>query len=245
MRKFLIFLMLIFLWLNPLCLRAAPPLYFISYDLGPLYTNLGTTQSLNLLNNLGNTYIATRCWQNNGGTFMFGIGKQWYNNIKLHLTINSSLRYLQTSDIAFGGNVWQLHSAQLNNLSYNYQTKTQLFLFDNLISWTQHSFQPGLIVGVGLSTNSAYNYHETPLNNRAAGMLQPFSNNSTTKFAYDLGLALDYQLKGAVLELAYRFIDAGDAHLGVTPLQNTPDRLGTGNLYYNYISFGGRFYYAL
>ncbi|MCH9689295.1 MAG: hypothetical protein K0U24_03940 [Gammaproteobacteria bacterium] len=87
-------------------------------------------------------------------------------------------------------------------------------------------------------------YQAAPLYNHATSALQTFTDKKTGQFAYEVGAGLDYFiLKPAVIELAYRLIGAGKGYLGYSPLQNTTDRLSTGNIYYHTISLGIRLYY--
>jgi hypothetical protein len=214
---------------------------FVSVDATTMFTRLGTTQSVNLFNQLGNTYVADKHWDNKT-TVMFGAGATTYQ--KKQLVFNTGLRYLATAGFLSNGNVWQLNSAQFNNLSYNYRVKSDLVFVENAISCAQYLIQPSFILGLGYALNTASAYQTTPLYSYAASALQTFTDKKTSALAYEIGAGLDYLLlKPAVIALAYRFMSAGKGDLGYSPLQNTAARFSTGNIYYHTISLGIRLYY--
>ncbi len=214
---------------------------FMSVDASTFFTKPGITQNINLFNNLGNTYVAAKHWDNKT-TLLFGVGATTYQ--KNNIIFNTGLRYLATSDILLNGNVWQLNQAQFNNLSYNYRVKSDLLLVENAISYAQYVIQPSFILGLGYAKNTASAYQTSPIYNHAATANQAFTDKSTSQLAYEIGAGLDYYLlKPAVIELAYRFIGAGKGYLGYSPLQNTSNRFSTGNIYYQTISLGIRLYY--
>ncbi|MDX2345439.1 MAG: hypothetical protein QNK11_00995 [Legionella sp.] len=215
---------------------------FVSVDATTLFTRLGQTQSINLINNLGNTYVADKHWDNKT-TVMFGAGATTYQ--KNNLIFNTGLRYLSTSNFLLNGNVWQMNSAAFNNLAYQYRVKSDLILVENAISYAKNLLlQPSFILGLGYASNTADSYQVSALYNHASEPLQTFSGKRSAQLAYEIGAGLDYfVLKPAVIELAYRFIGAGKGYLGYSPLQNTTARLSTGNIYYHTISLGIRLYY--
>lgn len=215
---------------------------FISLDALALFSKPAHTQSVNLLGTMGNTYVGTQQWQSDGSV-MVGLGLNTYQHADIDL--NTSLRYLPTFNIPSHGEVWQLKSPRFRNLAYTYDTDSNLFLMDNIVTWTKHRLQPGLIVGLGLASNSTSNYRETPLNKHAAPALDHFTNSTMTQFAYELGAVLDYPFKQFIVECAYRYIDAGHGQLGLSPLQNTLEHLSTGPLQYHTISLGVRIHHAL
>ncbi len=226
--------------LNQTAMATTVPL-FVSVDATTFFTRLGTTEQVNLMGNLGNTYVPSKHWDNKT-TVMFGAGATTYE--KNNVLVNTGVRYFSTSDLLATGTVWQLNTPAFNNLTYSYRVKSDLILVEDAVSWSRFILQPNFIVGLGYANNTVSQYQEKPLYRHAAPGLQSFTNDSTSQLAYEVGVGLDYLiLKPAVIELAYRFVGAGKGYLGYSPIQNTKDRLSTGNIYYHTISLGIRLYY--
>ncbi len=214
---------------------------FVSVDATTFFTRLGTTEQVNLMNGLGNTYVADKHWDNKT-TVMFGAGAITYD--RSNIIFNTGVRYFSTSNLLVEGNIWQLHMPEFNNLSYSYRVKSDLILAENAISYTKHMIQPNFILGLGYASNKAGDFRPSPLYSHAAPALKVFTSERTAQFAYEVGAGIDYALlKPAVIELAYRFIGAGKGYLGYSAIQNTEERLSTGNIYYQTISLGIRLYY--
>ena len=221
----------------------ASPVAFVSLDAVTLLSDISHTQAINLFDTLGNTYITAHQWQHDESVLL-GIGLRTYQQDGLD--VNTSLRFLPMGTRAIHGDVLQLYSPRFRNLSYTYDVSTQLLLLDNIMTWTAHRLQPGLIAGLGRASNSATHYQETPLNEHAAPSLDHFSNQTRVQLAYELGAVLDYACnKDVIIEVAYRYLDAGQGQLGLSPLQNTLDHLSTGPLRYQTLSLGVRFSHAL
>ena len=173
---------------------------------------------------------------------MLGVGFKilQYNQID----INTGVRYIPQVTLPSKGDVLQLHSPLFRNLSYAYDLTSNFWLADNTITWTKHRLQPGFIIGVGGATNTLTNYQEASLNNHSAPSLDHFKNSRNTQFAYELGAVLDYTLDEITFECAYRYLNAGHAQLGLSPLQNTTAHLTSGLIQYNAVSLGVRFNHA-
>ncbi|MDF1678797.1 MAG: hypothetical protein P1U32_08910 [Legionellaceae bacterium] len=214
---------------------------FVSVDATTLFTQIGRTEQVNLLNGFGNTYVPLKHWDNKT-TVMFGVGATTYN--KNHIQFNTGARYFSTTHMRVGGTVSSLNMPAFNNLAYNYRVKSDLVWAENAVSYTRAIVQPNIIVGLGYASNRASQYQVPPLYSQAAASVQTFTDNTTSQLMYEVGAGIDWLvLKPAVIELAYRFIGAGKAYLGYSPTQTTTDRLSTGDIYYQTISLGIRLYY--
>lgn len=226
----------------PVVFATTWPAVFVSIDPALLFTNPGITQEINLYNGIGNTYIdQTKGIQSS--TVSLGIGIRSYQSEQLQ--VNTSWRYVPVPSLPLQGQIWQLKSPLFNDLAYSFKVKSNLLLVDNIISWTRHRLQPGVILGLGMSTNTTGGYHEIPLTDSAAPSLQVVNGARTAQIAYELGAVLDYSMDRAVIELAYRYVNAGTGYLQPSQLQNTMDRLSTGQLNYRLVSIGIRAYYEL
>ena len=211
---------------------------FIAVDGVAVVADPAHTQDVALMSTLGNTYIASSQWQQDE-SMMLGLGLRTYQ--REGLNVNTSLRFLPMINMVGRGDVLQLRSPQFHNLAYTYDITSHLLLVENMITWTRHRVQPGLIVGLGRASNTASNYHETSLFNHASSGLVLFSDNTKAQFAVEWGAVLDFPFKGVIIECAYRYIDAGQGQLGLSSLQNTSEHLSTGSLHYHAVSLGVRF----
>jgi hypothetical protein len=216
------------------------PTAFISVDAATLFAEPGHTQAVALLNTLGNTYVLNDQWQHDE-SIILGMGITTYQHHDIE--INTSARYIAQVIMPIQGDVLQLHAERFRNLTYRYDVASSFWLSDNTITWTKHRLQPGIILGVGAALNKASNYHEKALNKHSAPSFSPFANRHTTQLAYEIGAVLDYSIQAVVFECAYRYLNAGEALLGLSSLQNTENHLSTGPLHYNVISLGVRIHY--
>lgn len=217
------------------------PDFFVSLDGAWLLSQPGKTQEINLFDDLGNTYRAYPYTANNN-TLIVGAGFRIYKNEWLQS--NLSLRYLPMTGMTIKGEVWQLNSREFNNLVYEYTLQSHIILVENIMTWSQHHVQPGIIFGLGNTTNITSDFNETAIYDHTVAT-EYFPGARNNQFTYEVGAALDYALSNMTLECAYRYINAGAGHLGLSSIQNTTDLLSTGQLHYHSLSLGVRIYYAL
>lgn len=227
----------------PVVFATTSPTVFVSIDTARLFTHPGITQDINFNNDIGNTYV-NKTNQLHNNTISLGVGLRPYKNEQLQ--ISTGLRFVPVSPLLLQGQIWQLKSPLFDDLGYSFQVKSNVLLVENIISWTRHYLQPGVILGLGMSTNTTGGFSEIPLTDSAATSLQTVNGARSTQLAYELGAALDYTIdSGAVIALAYRYINAGSGHFQPFSLQNSADRLLTGTLKYHLVSIGIRAYYEL
>ena len=101
-----------------------------------------------------------------------------------------------------------------------------------------HTFKkiwhPYITAGVGEAFNNAYAYIETPIISSDVPMTEPFSSHSTKAFTYFAGLGLDVDVGEHLRAGAgYRFLDLGQASLGMTPLQDSTNTISHSHLHAN------------
>lgn len=219
---------------------AAPLPFFLSIDPALVLTSPGITQDINFTDTLGNTYI-NKTKGIKKDSLSVAAGVRFYSN--RHWQLSTGIRYLPVNRFVLEGQIWQLKSPLFDELGYTLQVKSNLLLIDNIISWTQYAIQPGIILGLGHSYNTTDKFFEVALAESAAPSLQTANGFRKSQCAYELGAVLDYSRENAVIELAYRYINAGTGQLQAFSLQNTRDRFSTGTLYYHMISVGIRAYY--
>ncbi|MCH9689294.1 MAG: hypothetical protein K0U24_03945 [Gammaproteobacteria bacterium] len=80
---------------------------FLSVDATNFVTKIGETQSVNLINTIGNTYVPNKHWEDKTSV-LFGVGATTYQNN--NMIFNTGLRYLNMSNMLSNGNVWQLNT---------------------------------------------------------------------------------------------------------------------------------------
>ena len=220
----------------------AKPLLFFNIDPSLVLVKPGMTQNINFYNDVGNTYINSSGLKKSG-TVSLALGLRSYQN--KNFDTHTGIRYLPIADNVVDGQIWQLKSPLFNDIAYSYQVKSSILVIDNILSWTRYKFQPGLILGLGVAKNSTDAFQEVALENSSTISLQNLSGNTNYRFSYEIGFALDYAFDRFLVELAYRYINAGSSDFQAFPLSNTSDKLSTGTLNYNIISLGMRAYYAL
>lgn len=239
MNKKTIFLILILAFFTKIS-QAKPIPIFASLDLSQVFTAPGATQQVTLFNDLGNTYVADNN-VHNILSFMVGVGATTFQT--KHIKFDDSIRFMPIGSVPVSGYVWELYTPAFTNLAYKYRLKSDILLFENAVSWTSSPLRPSFILGVGRATNRVSYYEEYALNNYTIILSEKFKNSKSTELAYEIGVGLDYPIKKAVIELAYRFVNVGQASLGLSPSQNSTDRLSTGQINYHTINLGARFYY--
>lgn len=238
--KFVILLFCTVKW--SIIFAAAIPQFFVSIDPAWVMGNPGKTQEINIEPGLGNIYL-DQTGTRRSITVSPGIGLRSYQNGAFQ--INTALRFVPVSSMSLHGQIWQLKSPLFNDLGYQLQAKTNALLFDNMISWRHHCWQPGIILGLGVSRNTTKEFHEISLTDTAFPSLQTVNGASVSRMATELGAALDYSMEPIIFEFAYRYINAGTGQLQSFPLQNTTDVFSTGKLKYHMISLGIRAYYEV
>ena len=242
MRKFAVNILIVLVLLSPIAYASKWPELFVSIDPALLLTNPGITQEINFYDNLGNTYVDETNWKQ-AASVSLALGLRAYQN--QNFQINTSLRYVPVADVYLNGQIWQLKSPLFNDVDYNFHVRSNLLLIDNIISWTHYHFQPGLILGLGMSTNTTSRFQEWPSIDSGAISLQQVTGSRNHQFAYEIGAVLDYSMDKAVIEFAYRYMNAGSGYFQSFSLQNTADQLSTGVLNYHMLSIGIRAYYEL
>ncbi len=216
---------------------------YLRVDPALLFTQPGLTQELSLYNGIGNTYVTSHEWTNEGTAF-FGFGVRSFSSDAWQL--NTSFSYLPVSNFPDNGQIWQLNSPLFNDLDYSYQVKSDVFLIENLLTLTQSRFQPGILLGLGYAVNKTSGFQQLPLSNTAVPSSLVFNGSQTNQFSFEFGAVLDYACyRKLTIELAYRYLNVGKGYFESSTLQDTNDALSTGTLVHHIVSLGIRAYYDL
>lgn len=208
----------------------------ISIDGGPTWERAGQTQTLFLTQNVQNTYTAqNKTNQLNTGELFVGVHRALSSQYRGEFGL--SIAAMTTATIH--GELWQDASAEFNNFTYSWKANdTRLSVKGKLVReaiW--HDLSPYVSVGLGVGFNHAGHYQSTPLISEA--IADPnFSSNTTTAFAYAVGVGVQHALNQHLhAGIGYEFVDWGKNALSRAPGQT----MGTGpymnHLYTNGLMF--------
>jgi len=190
----------------------------VSVSLGSDRANVYSTKTITFITPFQNSYIGTNHYDTEpviglflGGetTFLQNWAWQW------------GVSYFQSSSFEEDGNVNQFANPAFNNFTYQYQIQSRRVSLEAKLS---HAFRqiwhPYLSAGAGEAFNDAYAYTETPLSSAAVPMSPSFAGHTTKSFTYSAGVGIDVDMAEHVrVGAGYRYVNLGNASLGVTPLQ--------------------------
>tara|TARA_R110000868_G_scaffold8205_3_gene42517 strand:+ start:113216 stop:114004 length:789 start_codon:yes stop_codon:yes gene_type:complete len=180
----------------------------------------------------------------NHGVFNYQLGTGYQMATKRFWfpLIQAGLLYSQQLSATVKGHDYlEFQSSDFNNYSYQYSISTwQLFanVKADIVDW--HGLSPYVEAGIGVDQNTANGYASTP----KAPVVQPglaYGNNTTTNFAWRLGLGLDYHVnKVFTVYAGYQYSGLGNAYLdsAATDSGQTGRGPGQANLATNTWLFG-------
>lgn len=137
----------------------------------------------------------------------------------------------QLIETATGGPVSTLYNTTIRINSTRLMAEAQF-------TWAFCPFFPYIDVGIGSAWNRSSGYSETAVNSTGYPPLPPFNSNTSTNFAYQLGLGVAYAFNFVPstadgqydrVSLAYHYVNSGTASFG-TRGSVYPYRLSMGNL---------------
>lgn len=149
-------------------------------------------------------------------------------------SVGANYSYLFPATIK--GTIFQYSLPQFENYTYHYQIQSQTLLAMaklDLVSWQR--FMPFLLVGAGVSLNTAKNYTEQAVPGVTPRVSPGFSDSTNAYFSYALGAGVDYILKRNLwMSLKYQYGNEGYAQTGhgantstLTATNFSTDRLKT------------------
>ena len=208
---------------------------YINLNIASAYKSKAPTQRLNLLGNLGNTYVANSGFENKLAA-VIGVGANIYQQQKFKL--NAGINYIPIVDLSQSGVIWQLHSPRFANSNYSYRVSSNLLLAEGELFATHFILQPSFIFGLGPALNRVNSYQEYPRNPLSSIQNNKFGSASNTQFSYEFGGGLNYPVSNAIFSLAYRYINAGSISFEPFGGQQTTARFSAGQLEYHILSLG-------
>lgn len=206
----------------------------ITLSIGPAWNKNGTTQTLNLLPNLSNTYYA----KHNRNILPFGEIFLGVQNRLNHLLYNQiGLEIGGGSKAELKGNIFEYNNPKLNNATYSYNISELRFLAKTkfLIDIDYYGTMPFISAGLGLGFNKSYNFVISPVSQVEVSN-QLFTTRTKNVLTYMLGFGLEEKLNDNWRSsIGYEFADWGTSQLGKAKIQKNGYGLLVNNVHINAI----------
>jgi hypothetical protein len=206
---------------------------------GPFSSRLGNSSALQVNSFVVNDYNTNE--QSNWSTLWGGgIGHTFENIFNKPISISLGLA-------GYGmnfGNVKGIEYPFINNdiydtLNYQFYAQSSAAMVETRVLYSNYSWQPYAIVGVGAAWNRLSDYNEVPTDPAlsAAPVSPTFGNHTTSAFAYEAGIGVQRVLYEDVNNnvrytgsLDYRYVNFGKAQLGTMPSETTNQVIQVNNL---------------
>ncbi len=148
------------------------------------------------------------------------LGKDVYKKNKLNMQFGLTVGFVD--DNRMSGIVQEFSLPDFDNFNYQYDVHSMTAMATlkmNLLA--NDKWQPYVDGGIGIASNKAHHYQETPRIEGAVPM-SPYNEHRSNNVAYSLGTGLMYHINSDLsIGLGYQFADLGSAKLGVSASQQT------------------------
>jgi opacity protein-like surface antigen len=197
-------------------------------SLGGSYVAKQQRQAITFISPFEDTYLGRLSQTQLVGGLFLGIRTPITQNVEGQIGIS----YYRTDSFVTSGTIYQFSSPDFANLGYRYNTQFQRIYFEGkLLTTWKKQLHPFINAAVGQAQNKSFDYYEFPLVSHAVPGATPFANQSSSAFSYMLGLGLEKELRPHIrLGGSYRFVDFNDAHLSLSPDQESIAALGYNKL---------------
>lgn len=192
--------------------------YKVYLDGGLYFQSLENNNAVTFLGDSTTFTYNTNTQTNTGGIFGAGFGITNYICNYCSATLAASILGATSNTVSGTG-------SGLGNFNYQFTTQSLAMLFETHFVYTQYSWQPLFVAGIGFSRNNLTSYSDN-----SGDPDQQFSNNAQISFAYELGLGVQKKLyfnnqshTAYDLGLEYRYINFGSGELGYAADQTTTD----------------------
>jgi len=152
-----------------------------------------------------------------GGLFFLSAGRQWKLDRDWFSAYSLGAYYQRLLNHNITGTIKQYSKSEFLNYSYQWGSSTSVVLLSGKLNMRQiRQWSPYLSLGLGVAMNQTQDYSETAFTGVTARNNPSYRNGTSTNFAYQAGLGIDYQLKPAWI------ISLGYAYQSVGPIQSGP-----------------------
>jgi len=194
----------------------------ITFSPGMAFQNNGNTQTVTLLTspqNLGNRYVASNDWSH---TFVAQLSaeERFLKMNAFSLRFGLTLNYV--NHVNQSGVVDQFELPDFDNLNYHYTISSfGMMATLKLLYSLGKKWQTYIDAGVGVASNRAFDYQETPRITGAIAM-SPYGNRRINSMINSVGVGLMYALSQQFsIGLGYAFTDLGKSALATSSAQQT------------------------
>ena len=130
------------------------------------------------------------------------------------------------------------NGGSFDTLNYEFKTNSKALMIESRLAYTNNSWQPFVLLGVGSAWNNLNGYNEVPtVSKSSATPALPFTAHTNISFAYELGLGVQREIYYDVVNsisysasLDYRYINFGKGELGNSAIQTSGNRLYVSSL---------------
>lgn len=217
--------------------------WFLNINSGLGASKIGQDNTLTLYTSSSpiqtNTYTANNSYRFAGS---LGIGGGYRFNLprNMQFLLGASASYVGGTSEGVVHPMTNI-GANFDTLNYHYDANSYMLMVEpSVIFHTVSNWQPFVGIGLGVSWNELSNYYETaPAGSTATPGPLAFGNQTTRSFAYAPSVGVVHPLNNHTsIELAYRYINAGNAHLNTLSNQETSQRIQSGDISTHLVTFG-------
>lgn len=206
-----------------------------TFSIGPVWTNPGSQQTLNLTSQIEKTYTAYE--PNNtlaDGEVFLGIKRDLPYAFFTHVGIAGAL----TSQAGLSGQIWDDADPTFNNYVYGYHVQHgHVALKAKVFKDINYSVLPWISGSVGVGFNRSNGFYNNPLIVEAIAQ-NNFGNHTQTSFTYTTGAGLQKIInQNFQVGIGYEFADWGQSRLNPAQGQTIGNGLSLSHLYTHGLMF--------
>jgi opacity protein-like surface antigen len=152
----------------------------------------------------------------NEAVFALSAGRRWERDSFWIPAYSAGVSWQYYFNTQVGNTIMQYSDPEFLNYNYNWNFKSNLLLATAKLNLVQYGkLSPYINGGIGAAFNNASGYSETALNNVTPRVSPAFANNSSTQFAYQAGIGLDFRASPqAIFSLGYNYQNLGGLSSG-------------------------------
>ena len=166
-----------------------------------------------------------------GGVIALSAGRRWQQDSLWMPVYSVGVSWQYYFNTQVGSTIMQYSDPTFVNYNYHWNVKSNLLLATGKLNLIQYGkCSPYINGGIGGAFNSASGYSETALADVTPRISPAFANNSTTQFAYQVGIGVDVQLTPQVIfSLGYNYQNLGAIASGAGTGTWANQTLGSGS----------------